>query len=401
MQREDFLPTAPGRIDETTFANGAHGITFIPFSLSRIHVDLSDETYRWIAEARSALSLLQGNIAQMSSLPIVRPALLRQEAQATSRIEGTRTLLHEVVGAQRKQKDNTELREVMNFVNVAETAYRYFEQVKDCPQIPINLLFQMQEELMNGMVNDSTQVGRTRTEQVFIGTKGHSIEQARFIPMPPGHDLEIALRDLIDYINKPQHSVDPIVAIAMAHYQFETLHPFIDGNGRLGRLLILLQLVILGQLSDPVLSISSWLEHNRNAYYGRLLRVSTHGSWNIWIRFMAKVIYHASAQTLDLIKEISSLNEHLHTQVRESNLKAETAHQVVDMAFEQLNFDSADIQEKCNVSNQRANQILKDLSQLGIIQVQDPSMRKNKRYTCPQITETLLRVSPSDYTIED
>lgn len=398
MKAEDFQPGYPGRLEPISLSDGSSGVAFFPLALQQISVDLTAETYRWIAEARASLGELQGSIKGMMSLPIVRPALLRREAHHTSLIEGTQTELYDVVNAQRGQTDNKAMHEVLNFVDVSDMAYRHLESVADDPFIPISLLYQLQHDLVSGVTNERIQIGRTRTTQVFIGTKGQSIHTATFVPSPPGHNLDIGLQELMDYINQRSHEYDPIVAIAMAHYQFETLHPFFDGNGRLGRLLILLQLVILGQLAQPVLSISTWLEHHRDTYYNRLQRVRTHNEWDLWIRFMAKVIYQSAKQTLDLIEQLSQLNEDLHDKVRESKLKAETNHRVIDLAFEMLNFAVPDVAKACDVGEDRARKIVKDLINLGILTKQGTP--RKQRFTCPAIAQTLEQADPDTYRID-
>lgn len=398
MQLEDFQPGFPGRLEPILLSDGTSSIAFYPLSLHQISIDLTPETYRWIGEARASLGELQGSINRMMSLPIVRPALLRREAHHTSLIEGTQTELQDVVNAQRGQTDDKAMHEVLNFVDVSDMAYGHLESVADDPFIPISLLYQLQYELVSGVTDEHIQIGRTRTTQVFIGTKGQHIQTATFVPAPPGHNLDIGLQELMDYINQRSHPYDPVVAVAMAHYQFETLHPFFDGNGRLGRLLMLLQLVILGQLSQPVLSISTWLEHNRDTYYNRLQRVRTHNEWDLWIRFMAKVIYHSSKQTLDLIWQLSQLNEDLHNRVRESNLKAETNHRVIDLAFEMLNFSIPDVAKACDVGEDRARKIVKGLINLDILAKHGTD--RKQRFTCPDIAETLDQGDPDTYVIE-
>ena len=399
MKAEDFKSGYPGRLEPITLSDGSTSVAFFPLALQQLTVDLSAETYRWIAEARASLGELQGSIKGMMSLPIVRPALLRREAHHTSLIEGTQTELHDVVNAQRGETDDKAMREVLNFVDVSDMAYRHLESVADDPFIPISLLYQLQYELVSGVTEERIQIGRTRTTQVFIGNKNQSIHSAIFVPSPPGHNLDIALQELIDYINQKEHNYDPIIAVALAHYQFETLHPFFDGNGRLGRLLILLQLVILGQLYQPVLSISTWLEENRDSYYSRLQRVRTHNEWDHWVRFMAKVIYHSAKQTLDLIETISQLNEDLHNKVRESKLKAETNHRVIDLAFEMLNFSIQDVAAACDVGEDRARKIVKDLINLNILARQGTA--RKQRFTCPAIAKTLDQTNPATYRIDE
>jgi Fic family protein len=201
--------------------------------------------------ARAALGALDSTARQLPNPQLLRrPALLR-EAQSTSALEGTYAPLSEVFTAADDQPDNTSLREIFNYV-AAEHAFT--GQAEGRP-LSLGVLRELQQILVRGTPSDTPQAGQVRDIQVTIGHRtGASIVDARFVPHPPGDELVARLRELVDWMRVDRsRSIDPVVAAAMAHYHFETLHPFNDGNGRIGRLLIVLQLLFRrrAQRADP------------------------------------------------------------------------------------------------------------------------------------------------------
>lgn len=216
----------------------------------------------------------------------LRPTL-RREAQSTSALEGTFAPLEQVLAsdATASSTRSAELREVLNYVEAATIAYDAIEQGRP---LNVGLLETVHRVLVRGTDADTDQAGRVRTTQVAIGSPTGAIEDARFVPMPAGTSLNVAMQDLTRWVNEPPAPRDPIVAAAMAHYQFETLHPFNDGNGRIGRLMVVLQLMIARLLSEPLLSVSPWFEARRSEYQEQLAEVSATGRWDQWIRFFAQ-----------------------------------------------------------------------------------------------------------------
>jgi Fic family protein len=181
-----------------------------------------------------------------------------------------------------------------------------FSWIED-KQLTVSLFGELQRTLVQGTSADTAEAGRIRTIPVAIGSMGGSIYDARFVPMPPGQALDAGVQDLIDWIREGADvERNPVVSAAMAHYQFETLHPFNDGNGRLGRLLIVLQLVLDGALSEPLLSVSPWFEARRDAYQGALAEVSATGSWDGWVQFFALGI---EASAIDTAARMGALLE--------------------------------------------------------------------------------------------
>lgn len=282
---------------------------------------LSTGTWNAVSRASLAIGRLQQGSVLVANPSLLRRPTLRREAQSTSALEGTYAPLEEVlaadviVGANR----SSALNEVLNFVQAAERGFDWIQQTRP---ITVGLLSELHRILVFGTPADNDEAGRVRRIQVVIGSRGGSIYDARFIPMPEGAALEAAVGDLVQWLRPENHSgIDPVVAAALAHYQFETLHPFNDGNGRIGRLLIVLQLVQDGILNEGLLSVSPWFEQRRSAYQELLAQVSATGDWNSWITFFAEGIEASAIDTALRIEDLIELQSRYHETIRNAGAR--------------------------------------------------------------------------------
>jgi Fic family protein len=195
---------------------------------------------------------------------LLRRPTLRREAQSTSALEGTFAPLEQVLAAEvTDQVPSKELVEVLNYIEAANYA---FEWVATRERLTVGMLESAQALLVRGTDSETEDAGRVRRTPVAIGSSTGSIQDARFVPMPPGVELTSAIHDLVHWIGETGVPRDPLVAAAMAHYQFETLHPLNDRNGRIGRLMIVLEMLLTDLLHEPLLSVSPWFEARRPAY---------------------------------------------------------------------------------------------------------------------------------------
>lgn len=263
---------------------------------------LSQRTFKAVTEADRSLGALQ---AMTRLLPrpelLVRPALTK-EAVATSALEGTYAPLVDVLEADYldDRRQSAEVREVSNYVRAARQGLKLIETLPIC----VRLARQLQKTLVRGTRGDDYDAGQVRDRQVCIGDRGLGIEQSRFVPAPPGEILKAGLTAWEEWINADDDDIPLLVKIALGHYQFETLHPFSDGNGRIGRLLMTLQLVSTGVLGYPILNLSPWLEPRREAYVDQLLEVSASGDFDPWVAFFAEAVRaraEIGCQTIDVL----------------------------------------------------------------------------------------------------
>jgi Fic family protein len=284
---------------------------------------LSGMTWARVGAARAAIGRLHQGARFVGNVALLRQPNLRREAQSTSALEGTFAPIDEVLAADVIEQGNRSgaLNEVMNFVAAAEYGYRW---VAEGRAITVALLCAIHQYLVQGTTADTADGGRIRQVQVVIGNRSGRVEESRFVPMPPGILLEAAVTDLIDWINaaSADAAVDPVVAAAVAHYQFETLHPFNDGNGRVGRLLIVLQLLQHeGVLPDSLLTVSPWFEQRREQYQDALAEVSASGDWDQWVSFFANGLEAAAISTAHRIEGVLDVKDQFHRQLVDAKIR--------------------------------------------------------------------------------
>lgn len=299
---------------------GYKHVAFCPSPLPH-EMQLSLRTHKLLGEAERGVGRLDASVKQLPNPALlVRPTLYR-EAVATSALEGTYAPLAEVFEADllEDRQRSHEVREILNYVAASERGLLLIETRPICA----SLVSELQAILVRGTRGDGFDAGRIRTGQVYIGERGLGIESSRFVPPPAGQILIEGVSEWEKWINEDDDL--PLVAkVALAHYQFETLHPFSDGNGRLGRLIVVLQFMTAGALAFPVLNLSPWLEARKDSYKDHMLAVSASGNFDPWVAFFAEAVI---AQADDAVRRITRI-----MQIRQrmlDDLKAERARGVV------------------------------------------------------------------------
>jgi len=281
---------------------------------------LSGRTWNVIANASHALGRLEQGARLVPNPALLRRPTLQREAQSTSALEGTYAPIEEVMAADLidARSRSSALSEVINYIVAAERAFDWIDSGRP---LTMGLLGELHQLLVRGTA-DTEEAGRIRRIQVVIGSRGASVYDARFIPAPSGTALDASVQDLVDWM-RPGSTEDtnPIVRAAMAHYQFETLHPFNDGNGRIGRLLIVIQLVTEGLIGQGLLSVSPWFERRREQYQDLLSEVSASGDWDGWIRFFAQGIESSARDTAARMTELLDVQSQFQSLIRESGAR--------------------------------------------------------------------------------
>ena len=317
MRNDTFTEAAPGSLHRLTGEYPTrYGLTkydtiaFIPNPLLD-YPQLSTATMGSVSRASMALARLSELGEGLPNPDMLRRPTMRREAQSTSALEGTFEPLETVLAqdyevGENKHGMSESMTEVLNYLDAAECGIR---QMTAGHPISLALIRELQQLLVRGTRSDNPQAGDIRSSQVFIGSPTRRIEDARFVPMPPGQDLDIAVQSLVDWWRDRNEPGLAVLDMAMFHYQFETLHPFTDGNGRIGRLLILLQMMSRGLLSQPLLSVSPWFEQRRPEYQDRLLGVSTKGDWENWILFFCQGVEESCEDALLRVKRLSFIRE--------------------------------------------------------------------------------------------
>lgn len=207
--------------------------------------------------------------------------------------------------------------------------------------------------------------GRVRDHQVVIGPRGGRVGDARFVPPPPGPELDIALRDWVRWVEAPSE-LPVVVRAALAHYQFEALHPFNDGNGRIGRLIIVLQLLADGVLHEPLLTVSPWFEARRREYQDHLGRTSETGDWDAWVAFFAEGVAAQAAATTDKVSRLLAYQDETRARAREQGLRG-LAVNLVDGLIARPIITSGWVADAHGVSRQAAITALARLVEAGVL----------------------------------
>lgn len=300
MDLERLRSAQMGELVPISGLDADHGpfdyFAFVPIDLPDDIPPLRSETLTAVVNAERALSRL-GQACQRLGEPslLVRPALWRESLQ-TSAIEGTHGTLEALLEADLPNHRfvTPETAEIRAYERVALAAHQDIEH----RPITVGLLSAYQRELFREAPDPPQDLGGVRTHQVFIGPKGRPITDARYVPPPPDDRLSVGLERWEQWLSLPMDHLPGVVRAALAHYQFESLHPFGDGNGRLGRLVIVLQLLREGWLDFPALSVSPWLYTHREAYHRQLFEVSATGTWDDWIRFFAHAVCAQSESSI-------------------------------------------------------------------------------------------------------
>ena len=280
-------------------------------------LNLDAATYAAVVDASAAMARAD-QAASLLPNPVLlaRPAT-RREAVSTSALEGTYAALSDVFEADFLDADEltSSVSEVRNYVMAAERAYELIGQGQP---ISIRMLEDLQRELLHGTASDGSHAGSVRTTQVFIGVGNRRVSTARFVPPPADHRLIDGLESWQAWIRDSSSVIPTVIRVAAAHYQFETLHPFHDGNGRLGRLVMALQLMSAGDLRYPVLNISPWLEQNRTEYQDGLLHVSQTGDWNPWVCFISAAVHAEALEVIARVDKLLALRDSFQTTLQGS-----------------------------------------------------------------------------------
>jgi Fic family protein len=347
----------PGDREPTEF------YAFIPDPLPHT-VELPSSAYRAISDADHALGLLNGVIGRLPNPHVlIRPAAAR-EATATSALEGTYVKLFDVLAVDPRD-GNPRSSDVLEVYNAALAAVRGFEELKTFP-VHFKLAARLHQYIVAGTRGDGPGAGRVRDTQVFIsGGDARDVTQARFVPPPPGPDLARALDDWEKWIHA-EDDLPVIVKVALAHYQFETLHPFRDGNGRVGRLVMLLQLIEAGRIDYPVLNLSAYLAANGDRYRDLLLGVSRDGDFAPWVTFVADAIRVEALASVNRVDRLVGLQDQMRRQVKAAGVRG-LAREVVEELIATPVVSASGLRARHNMSWPTANAAIKRLEDLGIL----------------------------------
>ena len=265
-------------------------------------IALSGELVAKLVEANKKLAALDGLSARIPNMDLFVSMYVRKEALLSSQIEGTQCTLDDILNPLMEENTNRNVSDVVNYIKATEFALNRLHSLPLCNR----LIKETHAVLMEGVRGQEKSPGEFRYSQNWIGGQGSTIQNARYIPPNP-EDMQTAMSDLEKYMNGDD-SLDPLIQAALIHYQFETTHPFLDGNGRVGRLLITLFLMEKGILSHPALYISYFLKMNRIEYYDRMTQVRKTGDYEQWVMFFLQALSDSAGDAIQTIDALTALH---------------------------------------------------------------------------------------------
>ncbi len=329
--------------------------------------------HEWVWEDATINALLEAAnraLGELNAFSLIVPDIdlfiemhVVKEAQTSSRIEGTQTGIGEALMSEEQiqPEKRDDWREVRNYIDAVNIA------IAELKHLPLSnrLLKQTHEILMRGVRGEHKQPGEFRTSQNWIG--GSSLTDAVFIPPHPDGVPDL-MSDLEAFWHNEAIVVPHLIRVAISHYQFETVHPFLDGNGRIGRLLIPLYLVSHGVLAKPSLYLSDFFERNRASYYDALMRVRVSNDLIHWVRFFLQGMAETATRGREVFQQVLALRTEAEHAVLELGKRAVNARQVLNLLYRKPVVSAADIERALSVSTPTANALIRDFENLGMLQ---------------------------------
>ena len=357
--------------------------SFVPAPLPpKPPLELDTDTLTVLVRANRQLAALEGIAARIPNMPLFVSMYVRKEALMSSQIEGTQATLEDVLDPQLEANTNRNVADVVNYIKATDYAVKRLDTLPLCNR----LLRETHAVLMEGVRGQEKYPGEFRRSQNWIGGQGSSLKTARYIPPSP-EDMEIAMSDLEKYINT-EDGQDDLIRAALIHYQFETIHPFLDGNGRIGRLLITLYLMERRLLTSPALYISYFLKRNRVEYYDRMSEVRRSGNYEQWVRFFLQAVEECAQDAIETIDKLNALHEKDSTAVNAMGRAAKNAALV--FAYLEANpiIDIGKTAQALGLSFNTVSAAVKRLAEAGIL-TQTEAANRNRTFAYEAYLEIL------------
>lgn len=286
---------------------------------------------------------------------------VRKEALISSQIEGIQCTLDDVLDPKLDTNANLDVADVVNYVKACSYAIERLEKIPLCKR----LFREIHGQLLSGVRGQEKNPGEFRRSQNWIGAANCSLKEARFIP-PNVDDMNQAMDELELYMNESD-DYDPLIRISLIHYQFETIHPFLDGNGRVGRLLILLYLMQQGLISKPIIYISYFLKKNQIEYYDRISEVRRSGNYEQWISFFLEAVSAAAKDSLDTVEKLNALHEQNVKKLPKTSRSNDNVRKLFDYIEQFPIIDIKKTSEAFGISYNTVSSAIKKLEQIGIL----------------------------------
>jgi len=370
MRAEDFANSPAGEVRRQPTGYWA----FVPKPLPR-SLDLTEDIVNCLSEADRAIGTLNGMGETLPNPHLLIVPFTRREAVLSSKIEGTQASLSELFQfeAGRETAGPADVREVSNYVRAMEYG---LQRLRELP-LSTRLVRELHEQLLRGVRGKRYTPGEFRTSQNWIGAPGCMLDEATFVPPPPGEMVPL-LSDWERFLHSPSR-FPPLIECALMHYQFEVIHPFLDGNGRVGRLLVTLYLVAREHLCQPLLYLSAFFESNRMEYYERLLAISQRGDWEGWLCFFLRGVAEQSWDAVKRSRSILGLQEEYRRQLYDARASRSTI-RLVDFLFQSPVLTVPMAVSALGITYPSAAKALTNLADAGIVEKLDAGKRGRMFY---------------------
>lgn len=380
MNPEDFKNSPAGKCIKTSKGYWA----FIPNSLSP-SINYDKSLIRFLSDADRLLGELSGTGRLLPNPYLLIAPYIRREAVSSSRIEGTQASLNDLFffeAVETEEPKVPDVREVRNYVRAMEYG---IERLKELP-ISVRLTREIHKVLMKGVRGEHATPGELRRSQNWIGPPGCSLNEATLVP-PPVEEMKESLSLWEKYLHSNPDE-PPLIQCALMHYQFETIHPFLDGNGRVGRLLITFFLCERDFLTQPLLYLSAFFDRYREEYYSRLLAVSQKGDWRGWIEFFLRGIAHQCQGAISDAKKILDLHSEYQRTLERTKKIPESAHRLIDEIFLNPVISINTLSKKWKMPFNSVKTGVLRLVEVGILEGV-PGRRRNKLFNASKLMQLL------------
>lgn len=346
-------------------------------------IELDMELFALSAKATASLGKLSGLASQIPDQDIFVYQYVRKEALLSSQIEGTQCSLEDVLSPE-SETITEDVEEVSNYVKAMNDGLARLSELPVCTR----LIKEMHLTLLQGVRGHSKTPGEFRITQNWIGKTGADLKKAEFVPPPPGTVNEL-MGDLENYVHTTENT-PPLIRAAIVHAQFETIHPFLDGNGRLGRLLITYLLCYWSVLDKPLLYLSYYFKAHRTEYYQKLMDVRLKGDWEGWIKFFLKGVAESAEMAIDSAKEINDLHKRDTARVNSSKQATAYCNKVFSEFCRYPILTNAALMTAHKTNSPKIQRAIDRLVNLGIVR-EISGKQRNRRYAYDEYMKILTR----------
>ena len=345
-------------------------------------IELNNEIVEILVKANRQITLLEGISSRIPNIDLFISMYVRKEALMSSQIEGTQATLEDVLDPMLENNTNRPVGDVVNYIKATDFAINRLKELPLCNR----LIKEAEEVLVAGVRGQKKCPGEFRHVQDWIGGAGSTLQNARYIP-PSVEDMQQAMSDLEKYINA-EDNLDVLIRAGLIHYQFETIHPFLDGNGRIGRLLITLFLMEQNVLTTPALYISYFLKKNRIEYYDRMSEVRLKGNYEQWIKFFLEAVYESAKDAVETIDKLTALHDKNCAKITNLGRRAKNGMRVFEYLESNPIIEIKKTSQELDIAFNTISSVIKDLINIGVLE-QTSTQSRNRTFVYKEYLEIL------------